>query len=320
MAWEGKFAEFASDCAQAIKEGSTSEKIGKRTDIKSILNAICKTKRESIKIDTDGFILKSVLGYYLLTNPERSYVVIMNEFSTDGLQPSEHINDLDKSLAIYYVCQPENKENDILDSIINKCKENGVVAVMVRVFQYSSEDSAEELTTKRNALLTNYREKFKLNFSFNLDSLKSKLWWVCFKLNQVQEEEKEDAIKDKGKKKKKTAKPRQSKSQRAGLVFPVGRITRYLRKGRYAERLKPTAAVYQTAVLEYLTAEVLELAGNAARDNKKSRITPRHICLAIRNDEELNKLLGNVTIPQGGALPSIHPVLVPKKKEHKDAT
>ena len=64
-----------------------------------------------------------------------------------------------------------------------------------------------------------------------------------------------------------------------------------------------------------MTAEILELAGNAARDNKKSRIIPRHIQLAIRNDEELNKLLGQVTIAQGGVLPNIHQNLLPKRSK-----
>jgi histone H2A len=73
------------------------------------------------------------------------------------------------------------------------------------------------------------------------------------------------------------------------------------------------APVYLAAVLEYLCAEILELAGNAARDNKKSRIVPRHITLAVKNDEELNKLLGGVTIASGGVLPNIHAVLLPKK-------
>ncbi len=106
-----------------------------------------------------------------------------------------------------------------------------------------------------------------------------------------------------------------SRSSRAGLQFPVGRIHRLLRKGNYAERVGAGAPVYLAAVMEYLAAEVLELAGNAARDNKKTRIIPRHLQLAIRNDEELNKLLAGVTIAQGGVLPNIQAVLLPKKTE-----
>lgn len=107
------------------------------------------------------------------------------------------------------------------------------------------------------------------------------------------------------------------RSTRAGLQFPVGRIHRLLRKGNYGERIGSGAPVYLAAVMEYLAAEILELAGNAARDNKKSRIIPRHLLLAIRNDEELNKLLSHVTIAQGGVLPNIQAVLLPKKRRRR---
>jgi len=109
-----------------------------------------------------------------------------------------------------------------------------------------------------------------------------------------------------------------TKSAKAGLQFPVGRVARYLKAGKYATRVGAGAPVYLAAVMEYLTAEVLELAGNAARDNKKTRIIPRHLQLAIRNDEELNKLLGGVTISAGGVLPNIHSVLLPKKSGKKE--
>ncbi|KAF0910342.1 hypothetical protein E2562_001522 [Oryza meyeriana var. granulata] len=110
-----------------------------------------------------------------------------------------------------------------------------------------------------------------------------------------------------------------SRSSKAGLQFPVGRIARYLKAGKYAERVGAGAPVYLSAVLEYLAAEVLELAGNAARDNKKNRIVPRHIQLAVRNDEELSRLLGTVTIAAGGVLPNIHQTLLPKKAGGKGA-
>ncbi len=106
-----------------------------------------------------------------------------------------------------------------------------------------------------------------------------------------------------------------SSSAKAGLQFPVGRIGRYMRKQRVASRIGAGAPVYLAAVLEYLSAEILELAGNAAKDNKKKRIVPRHVQLAVRNDEELSKLLGGVTIASGGVLPNVHASLVKKSSK-----
>ncbi|CAI9762262.1 unnamed protein product [Fraxinus pennsylvanica] len=74
-----------------------------------------------------------------------------------------------------------------------------------------------------------------------------------------------------------------SRSSKVGLQFPVDRVARFLKKR------------------------------NAARDNKKNQIIPRHIQLAVKNDEELSKMLGSVTIANGGVLPNIHQTLMPKK-------
>jgi histone H2A len=118
---------------------------------------------------------------------------------------------------------------------------------------------------------------------------------------------------------KKHAGDSHSKAFRAGLQFAVSRVREQL-FSQIGGRSRKTdgAGVYMAAVVEYLVAEVLELAGNASRDNRRTRVIPRHIALAIMNDEELNMLVNGrgkrTVIPYGGVLPNIHAVLLPKMK------
>jgi histone H2A len=115
-----------------------------------------------------------------------------------------------------------------------------------------------------------------------------------------------------GKNKKKP----EQRSKKAGIFFNVSRVEKMMMIESNAERKGAGAAVYLAAVCEYLTAEILELAGNYARETGKHRITPRAIKVAILNDEELSKLYQDTVIP-GGVVPHIHHSLLPEKKEKK---
>lgn len=109
---------------------------------------------------------------------------------------------------------------------------------------------------------------------------------------------------------------------KAGLAFPVHKFLKNMKRSMYAKRYEKKAPVYLTSVIEYVVAEILELAGNTAKEHKKGRILPRHIQLAVRNDEELSRYLANVTIMGGGVLPNIHSTLLPKRqgKDGKDVS
>jgi len=119
------------------------------------------------------------------------------------------------------------------------------------------------------------------------------------------------------------AKKSGSRSKKAGLIFPIGRVGSLLRRGQYARRVGASSAVYLAAVLEYLTAELLELTVKAAaqQKNKSKRLSPRTLTLAVRHDDDLGALLQNVTLSRGGVVPSSTKALAKaQKKGGKKAT
>ena len=103
---------------------------------------------------------------------------------------------------------------------------------------------------------------------------------------------------------------RRTVSSKANLLFPVGRLKRYLHEDRFATKISQKSCVYLAAVLEYLTAEMLDISSDVATQHQRKRINPRHLTLGIKNDSELNNLLPNVTIKEGGVMPFIQPSLI----------
>lgn len=91
------------------------------------------------------------------------------------------------------------------------------------------------------------------------------------------------------------------------MIIPVTRIHQNLMKGYYAKHIQAGSAVYLAGVLEYLVAEISDIAVTEAMNAKRQRITPRHIMLAIRKDSDVDELLKDVTISEAGVLPTVNP-------------
>ena len=111
-----------------------------------------------------------------------------------------------------------------------------------------------------------------------------------------------------------------SRNRRAKLQFSVSKMESILRSHstKSIRRVSDSAPVYLAAVVEYIVAELLELSGNAARNSKLSRITPRNIMTAIHSDPEFNILFKKKGILGTGVLPNIHRVLLPKPHRSSD--
>ena len=119
------------------------------------------------------------------------------------------------------------------------------------------------------------------------------------------------------KSKKSSRKQAQSAHEKAGLIMPVSRFMRMLKRDRLASRFGKGAAVAIASAIEYMASEIAETAGNNAEQEKKKRIGNRHLSLGIQSDVELAKVFQNFTVREGGKLAHIESKLLPNKKGAK---
>ncbi|KAM6211285.1 histone H2A-like [Sarcoramphus papa] len=114
----------------------------------------------------------------------------------------------------------------------------------------------------------------------------------------------------------KAKKSRSSRSSRAGLLFPVSRVDRQLRRGRFAERFGARAPVYLAAVLQWVTHKTMDVAGKISKKSKQQRISPSHLQTAMQKSSVLKQLLqGGVPRCRGRAVPKSQRVASSSKKK-----
>ena len=94
-------------------------------------------------------------------------------------------------------------------------------------------------------------------------------------------------------------KKKRSKSERAGILFPVSKIGRSLKKDGRVKRVGAASSVCLATVLEYVTAELLDLATRKCKKGGRKRVAPQDIVSAIRSDPELHRLLSGHVLAAG---------------------
>ena len=107
-----------------------------------------------------------------------------------------------------------------------------------------------------------------------------------------------------------------SRSEKAGLVFSVSKTEKRLRKHLQGYKISSNVPIYMTAVIEYISAEILDLSSMVTRHerNKHARITENHLYKAIQSHEPLCTLFKNIIIPNSGVIQDIKQSFLPKKK------
>jgi histone H2A len=118
-----------------------------------------------------------------------------------------------------------------------------------------------------------------------------------------------------------------TRQDKADILFPPSLTEKFLRNfGYYKVMVSSTAPVYLAAVIEYLTFEILDLANNCCKEDKRVRINIRDLQLTIKTDIELDNLFVNLNINLlgGGVVPYIHSSLYnktnKKKLKHSDTS
>jgi len=112
-------------------------------------------------------------------------------------------------------------------------------------------------------------------------------------------------------------KPLTSKSQKAGLVFPVARINRFLKKNTTLKRVGSSAPIYMTAVIEYIVNEIIEIAGNITSDASRKTVSPEDLVKALRGDKDLAKLFNCQSVFVGDKLNKVTETITYSDKSNK---